>query len=671
MGNDAGQTKTENFRPVRLRRTAQFFRRTFLPPQPFPDQMEQRFIAVYAKQFATHRRAAALLALITWAIYAGWDIFHATQNPFFRQVWKTVFALRILGGGVLLYCLLRISKNDFLSEHRITKILSFMVISSYAIIAIMMTIIGFPYNYLYYYIGWLLILLFLYGLLRLRARQTFWISVICFVITIVSLPFLGTEGDQIVIAKAVSGLGEERTSTYYFAAALSYLVSFMLVGMAVAVQLERAARDSFSREARRLRVGKDLALANEALQEAQQETAAKTDALLAAKDAVRETAEQQSCDKSRFLASAAHDLRQPMQALSNLLEASVHSFEAGDVDTGTRMLALAREAANVSRSTFNAVLDISRLELGFVEASYSNFDIIELLSEVVSAHGVQASFAGVNVRRRESRRDQPLIVHSDRHLLGRIIGNLVSNAIKYSDSQKADRRAVIVGAVPFANRVRVDVVDNGIGIDRAEWENIFQPFIQLQNKERDRSKGVGLGLSIVQASVALLVGHRLDMTSRPGKGTRFSIELPLAQAGAALTSAIELDATIDATNLAGTYVLYVEDDPLVRQSTAAIFEAYGIHYEAYGSVAELEIGLPSFEMVPDLIITDYRLPDDQTAEQVVDVSCKSLGEKLPVIVMTGEVGLIGQSDWRILHKPVAPHSLLAAISQQLRERAVE
>ncbi|HYV07647.1 MAG TPA: ATP-binding protein [Blastocatellia bacterium] len=403
--------------------------------------------------------------------------------------------------------------------------------------------------------------------------------------------------------------------------------------------------------------------ARQVAERAQHETQQKTDALITAKEELRSVAEQQNLAKSKFLAEAAHDLRQPMQALTNLLDATTHALDRRDLDKGAELLGLAQHAAQLTRSSLGAVLEISRLESGFVKAEYSSFDIQELLDEVLAPYLILAGERRVKVRVRRSGHDK-VTVRSDRHLLARVIGNLISNAIKYSDTSKRDRAAVLVGVVCFSNRARIDIVDNGIGIAKNEWANVFKPFVQLRNPERDRDKGVGLGLSIVSAVIHLLAGHRIDMTSAEGRGTRFSLEVPLAEAPAD-RSEDPLHRLPTITSVAGTYVLYVEDDPLVRTSTIAIFEAHEILYEAFASVAELEQKLPSLDRLPDIVITDYRLPDALTAEDVVRVTKSALGVTLPTLVITGEVLPFERPAWlesgRILRKPISAQKLITEI----------
>ena len=347
---------------------------------------------------------------------------------------------------------------------------------------------------------------------------------------------------------------------------------------------------------------------NADLQQSQADMKVKTAALVTVKEDLRRRADRENLNKSKFLADAAHDLRQPMQALSNYLEAADGAAQRSDVRKCAELIGMSQTALRLARSSFRAVLEISQLESGFIRAEYSNFDVQELLDEVLSQVQGAAEERSVRVRVRRRASSSPLIVRSDRHLLGRVLMNLVSNAIKYKDEGKGDAAAVLIGAVGFPNRVRLDVFDNGPGIPREQWGNIFKPFTQVNNPERDREKGVGLGLSIVNAILPLLDAHRLDMNSVEGKGTRFSLEVPRTSDPPAWT-AEATGRSAASLQLAGLYVLYVEDDALVRNSTTSLFEAHGVLYEDVASVRKLEERLPTLERMPDVIVTDYRLPD--------------------------------------------------------------
>lgn len=626
--------------------------RMFWPPPRFPAEMEAEYRADSLTRWTVSRQVALVLIAGFWVSYFGWDWFHAFRNQDFRPALGDILVLRGLGTFVVAGA--AVTLVFWPGSHRaINGALAACAVALYVLSLGMIVLTTFPYNYLFYFICLPLILTFLFGLFRLDSRLVYAMAGLCMLASIAFLGFAQTtelaQPDNLpqFFSKSLS---------YYNVAALVFLFSFSLIGCAVAVELERSARDAFARESQ-------LTDRNERLEAARDETRVKTEALVRAKDELRALAERQNAAKSKFLADAAHDLRQPMQALTNLLGAARHALGQSDPGKADEILGLAQDASRLSRTSFNAVLDISRLESGFVEAELADVDLPALIEEVAAPCLVAATEKGIEVRFRW--RDSPTIgARTDRHLLGRTIGNLLSNAIAYADPAKGTRQKVLLGIVCLPGRIRIDVVDNGVGIDEADWARVFDPFVQLRNAERDREKGVGLGLSIVAAIVPLLPGHRIDMRSRLGRGTRFSIDLPyaLAATGFELRSDRLLPAA--ATDLAGLYVLYVEDDRLVRDSAAALFNAIGMRHETFASLAELEAALPDFEREPDMLITDYRLADGRTAEDVVRAATAAFERALPLIVVTGEMASFDGA-WlgggRVLRKPVSPEALIAAI----------
>jgi two-component sensor histidine kinase len=264
----------------------------------------------------------------------------------------------------------------------------------------------------------------------------------------------------------------------------------------------------------------------------------------------------------------------------------------------------------------NAVLDLSRLESGRVVPRYHVFDLRLIIEEAAEQLGPFAKSRGVDLRLRLPR-ESLVCVRSDAHWLGRAVANLVSNAIKYANTGQTAKPTVIVGVVRSATRARIDVVDNGIGISNAHWEAIFQPFFQVDNPEQDRDKGLGLGLSIVNAVISMLEEHRLELKSAEGLGSRFSVEMPLCGASPEKPSP-RLPARTDADEalqLDGLYVLLVEDDGLVRASTEALLSQWGVLFDSAATFEEYEEILDSLERFPDLIITDFRLRDFKTARE--------------------------------------------------------
>jgi signal transduction histidine kinase len=628
----------------------------FRPPARFPEPVETAFQADQAARSAAARRAALVLVLFVWIAYFGWDIFHSYRNKEMRVFLPAIFALRLGGAALIGLSFAALIRRN--TDHgRANLALSFCMAGLYVLALFMVADTPFPYNYQFYFICLPLIMMFMFGLFGTRSRTLYALAGFSIAASFVLLPYA-----QILEwnpgADKTFDYVLFRSWNYYFLASILYLVSFASIGCAVAVERERAARDVFSRE-------RELEALNDALRASERDTQAKTAALVKAKDELRALAERQNVAKSKFLADAAHDLRQPMQALTTLLAASRHALDRGDAAKSAELLALADDASRATRSTLNAVLEISRLETGFVSADYTSFDLADLIEEAIAPCRSFAEDRGVEIRIRRPASGQ-VWTRSDRHLLARVVGNLVSNAIKYSDPAKP-RRAVVIGIVLLANRVRLDIVDNGLGIAEKDWPKVFQPFVQLRNPERDREKGVGLGLSIVQAIVPLLAEHRLDMRSRIGKGTRFSLELPRAAAPAEARAAPQpLLAAAPVPDLAGTYVLYVEDDALVRKATVALLEANGILHESFASYADFAAALPALERTPDLLITDYRLPAGRTARDVVKAATAAFDAPVPLLVITGEMGPIGRGKWigsgRVLRKPVAPEALLAEIS---------
>ena len=649
-----------------LRNFLQFFKLTFRAPDPFePDSTEQEFLRDYGKRFLAHRRAISILAAVYWSAYVVWDLFQALQSSEFQRVLSYVVLLRLIGVVCLTGYACLSFKQSFVNDHYATRVLIAMVATAYFLLGLMLLLVPFPINYMYYSPGLFEVMIFTYGMFRLRAKPAIRLTFVLLLFSEFVFAFMANDsGGQ---------PGSRTFSMYYFLFSSFYLISFAVIGCAIVIELERTARHAFFRE-RELSFSNnsikakntELKFLNSALEDSKRDMEVKTVALVAVKEEARLSAERSNLNKSQFLADAAHDLRQPMQALSNLLEAAQHAMVRADHDASGQLLANAQTALRAARSSFNAVLDISRLESGFVDAQYSSFQIDDLVTEVIAPLRLTADESGVTLRTRLG--TGKTVVRSDPHLLSRVLTNIIANAIKYSDRSKA-QPVVFVGIVRLPNRVRIDIIDNGIGIPSHHWENVFKPFFQLGNTERDREKGLGLGLSIVKSIMQLLGEHRIDMRSVEGRGTRFSLDIPRTDDLATFKVVKEAEQAPIAKDVSGLYVIYVEDDVLVRASTVALFQEYGILYEAIGSGSELEERLPLLERIPDLLITDYRLPGGGTAKNIIQLISHHFDADIPVIILTGEVQtspieLIGAE---VLSKPSSPEALLAAIAANGRK----
>ncbi len=663
--------------PPGARKLPTAFGQMFAPPKPFPSQeLEGAFISEYSRRFAPHRRAEIVLGFITWVSYFGWDYVHTTHDSGFARVAMIVVGLRVLGGLVVALSFFVALGKWFEKEIFATWLMCSVVVFAYVIHIIILRNVPLSFSYhIFYLIGLALIMAFMFCLLRLLAKPVFITISICLLMSVLFLP-LGVV-DQVLLHSGDGGtiaifgggnrirlLREGTANVFYYLSALNYLVAFGVIGCVVSAELERTARKAFIRERQLEEAGEEMARKNLeleslniALRRSERETQERAAVLVAMKEELRSLAEQRNLDKSKFLADAAHDLSQPLQSLAGYLAVAATGASRRDVETVSDALEAAQQALQLSLTSFHNILEISRIETGYAQPTYSRFDVQVLLDEVAASFAPLAESKGVVLKRRPG---PPLYVRSDYHHLQRVVANLVSNAIKYSDPAKP-RRVVMVAAVRLSGRVRIDVLDNGLGIPPEKFEAIFKPFVQLHNHERNRDKGVGLGLSIVSAIVGLLEDHRIDMSSTVGRGARFSLEVSrgdVVDGEAIVVPAVGAPSDGD---LEGLYLLYVEDDLRVRESIAALLELWGACFDLFTSHDDLQARLAGLERVPDLVLSDYRLPGGFTAIDVAAAVTAEFHDAIPMLVMTGEVVDFGDEPWlaggEVLRKPVKPDHL--------------
>ena len=406
---------------------------------------------------------------------------------------------------------------------------------------------------------------------------------------------------------------------------------------------------------------------NESLEAAMRAEQERSRSLLEFKDRLRREAERRDQDKSRFLADAVHDLRQPLQAIGNALDPIGGAIRAGHTANALSLVEMATRASANMRSQLSAILDLSRLDSGLVEAEWSDFDLVSTIRETVEQTRsiAQASHTLIEF---EGPVGKPVFVRSDRHFLQRILTNLISNGIKYRSMSGARQSYVKVQLVEDGATTRIAVEDNGIGISAEVLQSdiIFRPFFQINNRHAEAEKGVGLGLSIVSAMLALLKDHQLSIVSSVGQGSTFSLAIPTSVVAPMFEEIPQQDFAqggIDAAR--GQYVVVIEDDVLVRETLGAVLSAHGVLYEAWGSIAEMRKELPFLERAPDVLLSDYRLPDEKTALDAMRLMREHWPE-VPMIILTGEVlnpelgtSLHGVS---LCYKPIAPLDLLRRIA---------
>ena len=361
----------------------------------------------------------------------------------------------------------------------------------------------------------------------------------------------------------------------------------------------------------------------------------------------RGEAEAANLAKSKFLAAASHDLRQPMQALSmyaSVLHRRLTDPEALRIVDGVQL------SVQTLERMFDSLLDIARLESGVVHPSIVAFPLHALLERVAEAERPLAEQKGIELRVAPTRAS----VRSDPMLLERMLKNLVTNAVRYTERGK-----IVLGCRRAGrHRLRVEVVDSGIGIPADEQERIFEEYYQIGG---ERAQGLGLGLPIVK-SLAELLGHRITLRSALGRGSAFSIELERAEAGETAPSA-PAGAFAD---LAGLRVALVDDDIEIRRSVGLLLESWGCRCVAGATSAEVERELRARRMKPDALIVDYRLAEAMNGLQVIALLRKAFGAALPALLITGTPNgaLLAQQAPRIsvAVKPVPPGKLRAFLS---------
>lgn len=349
--------------------------------------------------------------------------------------------------------------------------------------------------------------------------------------------------------------------------------------------------------------------------------------------------------KARFLASASHDLRQPVVAIGLLIGLARERVAAPDVRS---MLERADEAVRALEDLLRGLLDLARFDAGTVAPRPQAVSLQALFDSIELHERSAAEAKGLRLRFRPT----ALAVRSDPLLLEQVLRNLVSNAIRYTD-----RGGVLVAARRRGDaRAWLQVWDSGRGIAPEHQAQVFEEFVQLENPERDRRKGVGLGLAIVRRSLARL-GHRLALRSQPGRGSCFTVEMPLERRAVGTR---DRQAELE-TPLAGRRIWLLDDDLAVREALTERLAAWGAQVRAHARLAELERTLAVGLAAPDWLLTDHRLPDGNGSDAIRRMREHHAGTR--ILVITGDSApeqLAGLEALGVpvLHKPFRPDALL-------------
>lgn len=373
----------------------------------------------------------------------------------------------------------------------------------------------------------------------------------------------------------------------------------------------------------------------------------------------KDAAEAATRAKSDFLAAASHDLRQPSHALGMFLM-RLKQFPHGPDET--RVLNHLQTSVQAQQDLLDALLDIAQLEADSVKTSIRAFAVADLFEPLMHGLQAQADAKGLTLRIRHS----ALWVMSDPALLTRILLNLAHNALRYTE-----RGGILVGCRRVAGRsvVRIEVWDTGVGIAPQHQAEIFKEFFQVSNSERDRSKGLGLGLSIVERTARLL-GHAVGVKSVPGRGSCFSIEMPLA-AGPTSQGVAAGTSTAPLNDLQGVRLLVIEDDVLVAEAMRMMLSSWGCDVAMASDTDEALAQLRSGKC-PQLILSDYRLRAGDNGFDTVQRLRDEAQSSIAAILMSGDVESSLANRCRdagilFLQKPVRPTNLRSQLLNMLSQ----
>lgn len=371
----------------------------------------------------------------------------------------------------------------------------------------------------------------------------------------------------------------------------------------------------------------------------------------------RQEAEHANLAKSRFLATASHDLRQPLQSLS-LLNGALRRLvkDADCVD----ILAQQEQAIDAMSRLLNALLDISKLESGAIQVVPTVFEVGKLFDDMRREFGAMAADKGLAFSVDATRE----CVRSDPALIGQVLRNLLSNAIKYTPRGRVELRCAREG-----EQVWIEVRDSGVGIATEQIPLIFDEFYQVGVTPNSSRDGYGLGLSIVQR-IARILGLDITVTSEPGKGSAFSFRLAAA---ARQSPSHAASAAVDPVDGAETAdrgeILLVEDEPGVRNAMAMLLSLEGYRVTPAATAREAIDRLRRGEHF-DLLITDYHLDAGHTGTQVIAAAREMNGADVKAVLVTGDTSSVvremrGDANLRVTSKPINSRELLALVKASI------
>ncbi len=444
----------------------------------------------------------------------------------------------------------------------------------------------------------------------------------------------------LLILSAISFLREPDTTHIAFSV---LMFVYLAVGSRLAQNLHQAYLEAVNLRFENLELIEDLKKQKEVAERAQQ------------------TAEDANVAKSRFLAAASHDLRQPLHALSLFVQ-TLEESELPNAERAT--LGNVRRSVDAMEELFNALLDVSKLDAGVVPVILSTVPLQPIMERVIAQCQSTAQGKGLSLRLRCA----PVFVRTDPILLERILRNLVSNAVRYTL-----RGGVLVASRRRGGSICLEVWDTGPGIPADQHQAIFREFTQLDNPERDRHKGLGLGLAIVERLYKLL-HHPLTLRSRVGRGSVFALTVSRGEAHD-FQSPTTIRQDLGAFDFTGKLVLVIDNEIAIQEGMRALLEKWGCKVMCAGSAAEMLTHLSKTLCPPDLIISDYRLRNEENGIAVIEQLRNEFNADVPAFLITGDTSpewlrMAEKNGLPILHKPLSLARLRTLMAGVLLDKSI-
>jgi len=404
----------------------------------------------------------------------------------------------------------------------------------------------------------------------------------------------------------------------------------------------------------------ELQLVNETLEQRVQQRTLELRGANTELEGARLIAEEANRSKTRFLAAASHDLLQPMNAAS-LFVSILRQQQEGSDDEQSRLVKRIDRSLKASEQLLSALLDISKLDSGMYEPKPEAIPATELFEQLQRRFKALASNRNLQLRVHTA----DCLIYSDRNLLYRILQNFLANAIHYTETG-----GVLLGCRLRGDQLRISVWDTGVGIEDSEVKAIFQEFHRLDYARRLDEKGLGLGLAICDR-IARMLDHEIDVSSRPGHGSCFSVIVPLARHGYTQPAESPVAVRVDASGFKDLVVLCVDNEPDILEAMNLLLDRWGCPTVMLAETQAQAAQQVLMHGTPDFVLVDYHLNDQSHGLHVMQHLDNILGTRLPAIVITADrsselEAAVKAKGYGLLLKPIRPAALRALMTNMLK-----